>query len=50
VTDATGVAPALPAFLRDLFNRQERFTVLPNDLGQVKAFVRAHARAAKATA
>ncbi len=50
VTDATGVAPALPAFLRDLFNREERFTVLPNDLGQVKAFVRTHARAAKATA
>ena len=50
VTDATGVAPALPPQLRGLFSRKERYTVLPNDLGQVKAFVRAHARAAKATA
>ena len=50
VKDATGIAPALPASLADLFTRKERFTVLPNDLAQVKAFVRAHARSAKAPA
>ncbi len=44
VEAATGVKPALPAFLADLFARKERFTSLPNDLDQVKAFVRQNAR------
>jgi threonine synthase len=38
---ATGQAPALPPHLADLFDREERFTVLPNDLGAVQAAVRA---------
>ncbi len=41
---ATGQRPALPPRLADLFERQERFTVLPNDLAAVEAQVRALAR------
>jgi threonine synthase len=39
VERATGVRPALPAHLVDLFERDERFDVLPNDLGAVQQFV-----------
>ena len=42
VEDAVGHRPALPPALADLHERPERFTVLPNDLAQVQAFVRAH--------
>jgi threonine synthase len=38
---ATGRRPALPPRMADLFARQERFTVLANDLGAVEAAVRA---------
>ena len=38
---ATGQRPALPARMADLFERQERFTVLPNELSAVEAAVRA---------
>ncbi len=38
---ATGQRPALPPRMADLFEREERFTVLPNDLGTVEAAVRA---------
>jgi threonine synthase len=38
---ATGHRPALPARMADLFERTERFTVLPNDLGAIEAAVRA---------
>lgn len=48
VERATGVRPPLPPRLADLYDREERYTVLPNDLNQVKAFVRAHARGARA--
>ena len=41
---ATGIRPALPPRLADLFDRPERFTVLPNDLAAVEAQVRALAR------
>ncbi|HUD60454.1 MAG TPA: threonine synthase [Acetobacteraceae bacterium] len=41
---ATGLRPALPPSLADLFDRQERFAVLPNDLAAVQAQVRALAR------
>jgi threonine synthase len=44
VESATGVHPPLPPSLADLFQRPERFTTLPNDLNEVKAFVRKHAR------
>jgi threonine synthase len=38
---ATGQRPALPPRMADLFERQERFTVLPNDLAAIEAAVRA---------
>jgi len=38
---ATGHRPALPPRMADLFERQERFVVLPNDLVAVQANVRA---------
>ena len=41
---AVGVVPSLPPHLADLYQRPERFTVLPNDLGAVQAQVRALAR------
>ena len=44
VEAATGVHPPLPAPLADLFQRTEHFTTLPNDLDEVKTFVRKHAR------
>ncbi len=40
VEKATGVRPALPPHLADLFARPERLTELPNDLAQVQSFVR----------
>lgn len=47
VERATGVRPPLPPRLADLYDREERYTVLPNDLTQVKAFVRERARGAR---
>ena len=44
VEQATGFRPPLPARLADLFEREERFTVLSADLAQVEGFVRSHAR------
>jgi threonine synthase len=35
-------SPQLPAHLADLFDREERFTVLPNDLEKVQAFMAGH--------
>jgi threonine synthase len=46
VEAATGIRPALPEHLADLYQRRERVTVLPNDLRAVQRFVRAHARVA----
>jgi threonine synthase len=40
----TGIHPALPPRLADLFDRPERFSVLPNDLAAVEAQVRALTR------
>jgi threonine synthase len=45
VRAATGVAAPLPAHLADLFERRERFDVLPNDAKAVEAFISARARA-----
>ncbi|MCP5150582.1 MAG: threonine synthase [Ectothiorhodospiraceae bacterium] len=42
VERAIGTRPALPPRLADLLTREERYTVLPNDLGAVMAHVRAH--------
>ena len=40
VERATGIRPALPPALADLYQRPERFTVLPKDLGTVQAHIR----------
>ncbi len=39
VEKATGVRPALPARLADLYEREERMTVLENDLAIVQRFI-----------
>lgn len=44
VERATGVRPALPPFLADLFERPERTRTLPADLLAVQAFVRSVSR------
>ena len=44
VRKATGVSAPLPAHLADLFERKERFSVLPNDAAAVLGFIRARAR------
>ena len=44
VEAATGVRPALPDHLADLFERDERCTQLANDLDAVKAYICEHAR------
>ncbi len=36
---ATGVRPTLPERLADLYEREERYTVLANDLAEVEAFI-----------
>ena len=48
VEEATGVRPALPARMADLFERPERCEVLPNDLGTVQEFVSARLAATAA--
>mgnify|MGYP000462915324 CR=1 FL=1 len=39
VEEATGVRPGLPQRLSDLFEREERYDVLPNDLSAVKEHI-----------
>jgi threonine synthase len=39
VERATGVRPPLPEFLDDLYQRPERFEVLPNDLQAVQRYI-----------
>ena len=45
VEAATGIWPDLPAMAGDLMQREERFVVLPNDVGAVAEFVEARTRA-----
>ena len=45
VKAATGVEPALPAWLSDLHQRPERVDVLANDQSAVEAFIRQRSRA-----
>jgi len=45
VEGASGVHPALPPRLGDLFARAERMTVLPNDVGVLERFVRENVEA-----
>jgi threonine synthase len=47
VKAATGIEPALPAWLSDLHTRPERYDVLANDQGAVEAYVRARTRAGR---
>ncbi|HZF75326.1 MAG TPA: threonine synthase [Acetobacteraceae bacterium] len=42
VRQATGISPPLPPRLADLYEREERYSVLPADLGAIEAFVRRH--------
>ena len=44
VERATGIRPALPEALGDLFERRERLTVLPSDQAVVTRYIRGHAR------
>ncbi len=44
VEAATGIRPALPERLAGLFDRNERFETLPNDITAIQAFVRRTAR------
>ncbi|MRG71199.1 threonine synthase [Alphaproteobacteria bacterium HT1-32] len=48
VEEASGIHPPLPPHLSDLFDREEKFTVLPNDIAAVSAFVTARTRAVPA--
>ena len=50
VEQATGIRPALPPRLADLFDRPERVSDLPNDLAAVQGFIRDRARAAQVAA
>lgn len=45
VEAATGVHPALPPRMADLFDREERLTQLPNDVVALAKYIRTHARA-----
>lgn len=45
VHGATGIEPALPLWLADLNDREERYDVLPNDQAAVEAHIRARTRA-----
>jgi threonine synthase len=40
VEAACGIRPALPTRMADLYEREERVTVLPDDLAEVQAFIR----------
>jgi threonine synthase len=44
VEQATGFRPPLPPRMADLYQREERYEVMPNDLSAIEAAVRGHAR------
>jgi threonine synthase len=44
VKQAVGIEPALPLWLADLYEREERFAVLDNDQGEVERFISARTR------
>ncbi len=50
VERACGIRPALPARVAGLFDREERYAVLPAELGAVQAFIAERARPADAVA
>ena len=47
VERATGIRPALPPRLADLFDLPERVSRLPNELARVQSFIRSRSRAVK---
>ena len=47
VERASGVRPILPTRARGIFDREERFTVLPADLHEIEAFIAARAQPAE---
>ena len=47
VEAASGVSPALPAWLGGLMTAEEKYTVLPSDLKMVEDYVGRRARAAR---
>ncbi|MER9598198.1 threonine synthase [Mesorhizobium sp. M0244] len=47
VEAASGVSPALPAWLDGLMTAEEKYTVLPSDLKMVEGYVGRHTRAAR---
>jgi threonine synthase len=47
VERACGIRPALPPHLADLFEREERFTVLPDDQSRIESFIADRSRAAR---
>ncbi len=47
VKAASGVTPALPAWLSDLMERKEHFTVLPSEIKMVEDHISRHTRAAR---
>lgn len=47
VKSASGIDPALPAWLADLMDREERFEVLPAELKAIEGFVSKQARAVR---
>ncbi|MDZ7872802.1 MAG: threonine synthase [Rhizobium sp.] len=47
VKSASGIDPALPAWLADLMDREERFEVLPAELKAVESFISHQARAVR---
>jgi threonine synthase len=46
VRDASGIDPALPAWLADLYSREERLSVLANNQQAIEDFISARTRAA----
>ena len=42
VKDVTGIHPELPQHMADLFEREEKFDVLPNDMEILKTYIRKH--------
>lgn len=49
VLAASGVDPALPKRMGDMMEREERMTVLPNDVAAVEAFIEQHSRVGKSS-
>jgi len=41
---AIGVRPPMPSRILDIMERPERFTVMENDLGAIKSFIRTHGK------